>query len=176
MLRGWSPSYLSGYNPVFQSYFLFHKLSLCKSRKSSPILFTNQNLSPISQGLWKWKVKVAQSCPILSPWNSPGQNTGVGSPSLLQGIIPTQDWTQVSRIADGFFTSWASREAPRLVGIVKMQASGNIFLGGSCILCWCLWDRCLSVFARTEVCLFGMQTSGRKFFYKKRGGQYLETR
>ena len=25
-----------------------------------------------------------------SPWNSPGQNTGVGSLSLLQGILPTQ--------------------------------------------------------------------------------------
>ena len=38
-----------------------------------------------------------RSCPTLcdpkdyySPWNSPGQNTGVGSLSLLQGIFPTQ--------------------------------------------------------------------------------------
>ena len=43
----------------------------------------------------KVKMKVAQSCPTLqshglcSPWNSPGQNTGVGSRSLLQGIFPT---------------------------------------------------------------------------------------
>ena len=43
------------------------------------------------------KVKVAQSCPTLcdtigpySPWDSPGQNTGVGSLSLLQGVFPTQ--------------------------------------------------------------------------------------
>ena len=42
------------------------------------------------------KVKVAQSCLTLqppglySPWNSPGQNTGVGSLSLLQEIFPTQ--------------------------------------------------------------------------------------
>ena len=27
---------------------------------------------------------------LYSPWNSPGQNTGVGSPSLLQGIFPAQ--------------------------------------------------------------------------------------
>ena len=27
---------------------------------------------------------------LYSPWNSPGQNTGVGSYSLLQGIFPTQ--------------------------------------------------------------------------------------
>ena len=27
---------------------------------------------------------------LYSPWNSPGQNTGVGTLSLLQGIFPTQ--------------------------------------------------------------------------------------
>ena len=30
-----------------------------------------------------------QSHGLYSPWNSPGQNTGVGSLSLLQGIFPT---------------------------------------------------------------------------------------
>ena len=38
------------------------------------------------------QVKVAQSCPTLcdlySPWNSLGQNTRVGSLSLIQGIFP----------------------------------------------------------------------------------------
>ena len=28
---------------------------------------------------------------LYSPWNSPGQNTGVGSLTLLQGIFPTQE-------------------------------------------------------------------------------------
>ena len=49
------------------------------------------------------KVKVTQLCLILcdpmdcilhglySPWDSPGQNTGVGSLSLLQGIFPAQE-------------------------------------------------------------------------------------
>ena len=27
---------------------------------------------------------------LYSPWDSPGQNTGVGSLSLLQGVFPTQ--------------------------------------------------------------------------------------
>ena len=31
-----------------------------------------------------------QSHGLYSPWNSPGQNTGVGSHSLLQGIFPIQ--------------------------------------------------------------------------------------
>ena len=29
---------------------------------------------------------------LYSPWNSLGQNTGVDSLSLLQGIFPTQGW------------------------------------------------------------------------------------
>ena len=89
---------------------------------------------------------------LYSPWNSPGQKTGVGSHSLLQGIFPIQgsnpglphcgqilyqlshqgsprilewiaiafssgsfrpkNWTGVSCITHGFFTSWATREAP----------------------------------------------------------------
>ena len=43
--------------------------------------------------------------------NSLGQNTEVGSLSLLQGIFPTWDQTQVSCIAGRIFTSWATREA-----------------------------------------------------------------
>ena len=31
---------------------------------------------------------------LLRPWDSPGQNTGVGSCSLLQGIFPTQESNQ----------------------------------------------------------------------------------
>ena len=31
---------------------------------------------------------------LCSPWNSPGQNTGVSSLSLLQGIFPTQELNQ----------------------------------------------------------------------------------
>ena len=89
---------------------------------------------------------------LYSPWNSLGQNTGVGSLFLLQETFPTQgsipglphcrrilyhlsyqerpgilEWvaypfsrgscqsreqTQVSCVAGGFFTSWATGEAP----------------------------------------------------------------
>ena len=57
------------------------------------------------------KVKVAQACPTFSDpmgyslWNSLGQNTGVSSLSLLQGISQPRNQTQVSHIAAGFFTS-----------------------------------------------------------------------
>ena len=60
----------------------------------------------------KWK--------SLSPWNSLGQNTGVSSLSLLQGIFPTQ----VSHITGGFFTSWAIREAQEDINIITKYHSG----------------------------------------------------
>ena len=57
------------------------------------------------------KAKVIQSCTdslrphgLYSPWNSPGQNTGVGSLSLLQGIFPTQGLNP-GLMAGRFFTS-----------------------------------------------------------------------
>ena len=76
-------------------------------------IFLTQRLNPCLLHLLQWQagslplappnksntliVKVAQSCRnslwphgLYSPWNSPGQNTGVGSLSLLQGIFPTQ--------------------------------------------------------------------------------------
>ena len=60
-------------------------------------------------------VLVSQSClalcnpvdcssPGFSLWDSPGRDTGVGSPSLLQGIFLTQESNRVSCIAGGFFT------------------------------------------------------------------------
>ena len=106
-------------------------------------LSESERLSVMSDSLWPHG--------LYSSWNSPGQNTGVGSLSLLQQIFLTQesnpgllhctwilyqlshqgnprmwecvaypfssgpsqprDRTQVSCIAGGFFTSWATREA-----------------------------------------------------------------
>ena len=40
-------------------------------------------------GKWKWK-SLFHFGALYSPWNSPGQNIGVGSLSLLQGIFPRQ--------------------------------------------------------------------------------------
>ena len=92
------------------------------SEKTLLLLFLLADLLIPGAGGGKWlslsSVKVVQSCPTLqpheiySPWKSPGQNTGVGSLSLLKGIFPTQGWTQVSRIAGRFFTSRTTREAP----------------------------------------------------------------
>ena len=56
---------------------------LSSSAFQAGFLPTEPSGSPV-----KVKVKVTQSCP--TPCNSPGQNTGVGSLSLLHRIFPTQ--------------------------------------------------------------------------------------
>ena len=66
--------------------------------------FKSESHSVMSNSLWQ----LGQ----YSPWNSPGQSTGVGSLSLLPGIFPTQGSNPGLHIAGGFFTSWAKREAP----------------------------------------------------------------
>ena len=50
-----------------------------------------------SSGGWKLlsRVQLFVILWTISPWNSPGQNTGVGSLSLLQGIFPTQGLNSV---------------------------------------------------------------------------------
>ena len=47
---------------------------------------------------------------LHSPWNSPGQNEWIVL-SFSSGSSQPRDRTQVSHIAGGFFTVWATREA-----------------------------------------------------------------
>ena len=68
---------------------VMNRYSPCSPECGDSLSFDVQYLSPpseslsvVSDSLWPhW---------LYSPWNSPGQNTGVGSFSLLQGIFPTQ--------------------------------------------------------------------------------------
>ena len=66
-----------------------------------PTLFTFMVILRLPSCTQKGKesasVSAAQSCPTLCDptvcaWNSPGENTGVGCHSFLQGIFPTQQW------------------------------------------------------------------------------------
>ena len=45
-------------------------------------IWVSDSHSVVSDSLWPHR--------LYGPWNSPGQNTGVGSCFLLQGIFPTQ--------------------------------------------------------------------------------------
>ena len=65
---------------------------------------------------------------LYIPWNSPGQNAGVGSLSLLQGIFPTQG------LNPGLPTLWADslptepQGKPKNTGVGSQSLLQGIFL------------------------------------------------
>ena len=68
----------------------------------------SESCSVLSDSLWPHGLQ--------SPWNSPDQNTGVGSLSLLQGIFPTPGWNLglphcrhiLYQLSHNVFLSWIS--------------------------------------------------------------------
>ena len=60
---------------------------------------------------------------LYSPWNSPGQNTGVGSLSLLQGIFPTQGCGPRSAALQADSLTAEPQGKPRNPGVVSVQFS-----------------------------------------------------
>ena len=80
---------LAGYSPCGSEEL---DMTEATARKSTSLAQPKKQGFPAE----KLKVKVAQSCPTpwdptdSSPWNSPGQNTGMAILSILQGIFPTQ--------------------------------------------------------------------------------------
>ena len=77
----------------------FTRINMISSPCNSPWKLKKKKLKRVTWNMFPWslKVKFTQSCPTLrdpqglySPWNFPGQKTGVGSLFLLQGLVPTQ--------------------------------------------------------------------------------------
>ena len=85
--------------PFYWHWFLQNRLFWLQWTLKSE----SESHSVVSNSLWRHG--------LYSLWNSQGQNIGVGSLSLLQGIFPTQGSNPGLPIAGGFFTSWATREA-----------------------------------------------------------------
>ena len=62
---------------------------------------------------------------LYSPWNSPGQNTGVGSLSLLQGIFPTQGWNPGLLHCRCILYQLSHRGSPRILEWVTYPISSG---------------------------------------------------
>ena len=63
---------------------------------------------------------------LYSPWNSPSQNTGVGSLSLLQGIFPTQGSTRVPHMQVDSLPAKPSGK-PKNTGVGSLSLLQRIF-------------------------------------------------
>ena len=76
-------NFITDYYPYFQWVGVAWGLPGGSAVKSLPAMQEwSKSCSAVSNSLWPHG--------LYSPWNSPGQNTGVGNLSLLQGIFPTQ--------------------------------------------------------------------------------------
>ena len=78
---------------------------------------------------WKWKLLSHVRLFVTlwnCPWNSPGQNTGVGSHCLSRESSQSRDQTQVSCIAGRFFTSWATREVQEHWSVQPIPSPGAL--------------------------------------------------
>ena len=70
-----------------------------QTRDRTRVSCTGNRILILCMTKWKWQWKslsrarlFATPHGLYSPWNSPDQNNGVGSLSLLQGIFPTQGY------------------------------------------------------------------------------------
>ena len=79
-------------------------------------VWSYQDFWELSLGKWS-EIHSVVPHSLRPPWTSPGQNTGMGSLSLLQGIFPKpRDRTQVSCIAGRLFTIYLSHQgSPRIL-------------------------------------------------------------
>ena len=78
------------------------------------------------------KVKVIQLCLTLCdlmdcPWNSLGQNTGVVSLSLLQGIFPTQGSIPSVLHSRQILYQLSHKGIPRITGVSSLSLLQRIF-------------------------------------------------
>ena len=89
----------------------YYTTQYCRGRNRGPLRLNDLPKSQV-------KVKVTQSCPALcNPMDY--RVHGILQARILQWVAfpfsrvssQPRDWTQVSRIAGRFFTSWATREA-----------------------------------------------------------------
>ena len=63
-----------------------------------------------------------------SPWNSPGQNTGVASLSLLQGIFPMQGSNPGFPLCRWILYQLSHKGSPRIQAKLKNTGVGNLSL------------------------------------------------
>ena len=125
---------------------MLHALYILFSLPSMP--FHYQRFSQDLLVLISKPVKVSESHSVISdslrphglcsPWNSPGQNTGVGSLSLLQGIFPTQGLNPGLPYCGWIFYQLSHKGSPRILEWVAYPFSSGSFrprnqTGVSCI-------------------------------------------
>ena len=138
----WESSlYLKIISTMFNHQFPLSSIMLNhQPRKASSILGEKSREGPFINGM-NMKVKVVQQCttlcdPVDSPWNSPGQNTGMSSLSLLLGIFPTQGSNPGLPHCRQILYQLSHKESPRILEWVDYPfSSGSSWTGNQTRSC-----------------------------------------
>ena len=80
-------------------------MNSCQTMKTTYEVEWSESYSVVSDSLWPHG--------LYSPWNSRGQNTGVGSLSLLQGMFSTQGWNPGLLHCRWILYQLSHKESPR---------------------------------------------------------------
>ena len=129
---------------------------------------TTEDSSMVSLKIWKAYVCINDFIPseshsvgsdsllphgLYSPWNSLGQNTGVGSRSLLQGIFPTQGSNPGLPICRWILYQLRHKRSPRILKWVAYPFSsgssqprnrtGVSSIAGRFFINWAIREACL---------------------------------
>ena len=109
---------------------------------SSPLIIYSDFTSSRKDSICKVKVEVTQLSNSLrphglhSPWNSSGQNTGVGSLSFLQRIFPTQESNWGLLHCRRIFYQLSYQGSPHVNFLWKNFSFSKIFLPFCMISAW----------------------------------------
>ena len=87
---------------------------------------------------------------LYSPWNSPGQITGVGSLSLLQGIFPTQGSNPGLPHCRQILYQLSHKGSPRILKWVAYPFSRVSCIAGRFFTNWAMREDCIPIFKRWE--------------------------
>ena len=90
-------------NNLDESQMYYGEKSTSEDYCVVPFICVCESHSVMSDSL---QLRRLQPARFLCPWNSPGQNTGVGSHSLFQGIFQIQGLNPGLPLAGKFFTSF----------------------------------------------------------------------
>ena len=124
----------------------------------------------------EWKPKSLSPVQLFAiPWSlqsmeSPGQNTGVGSLSLLQGIFPTQGWNPGLPYCRRILYQLSHEGSPRILEWVAYSFSSGSSQPRNWTRVPCIAGEFFTIWAVTEA----LMCQGQNLFCRRRVGCFGE--
>ena len=114
---------------------------------------------------------------LYSPWNFPGQNTGVGRLALLQGIFPTQRSNPRSPTLQSDFLPAEPQEKPKNTGVHSLSLLQQTFLtqksNRGLLHCWWILYQLRRKSQKNVFCVYVDLSFNNSVFFQKSMYSYM---